>query len=44
MRDTIEVIKENPFHIPTFKIQNTDGASTLPSRQISNASTEGSVL
>jgi len=37
MKDTIEAIKENPFHIPNFKIQKVDD---LPSRNISNASTE----
>jgi len=37
MKDTIEAIKENPFHIPNFQIQKVDD---LPSRKISNASTE----
>jgi len=37
MKDTIEAIKENPFHIPSFQIQKVDD---LPSRKISNASTE----
>jgi len=42
MRDAIEVIKENPFNIPTFKIQKADSDSELPCRQISNASAEES--
>jgi len=39
MKDTIEAIKENPFHIPNFKVQKLE-ASEVPSRNISNASAE----
>jgi len=39
MRDTIEAIKENPFHIPKFKIQRAED-SEIPSRRISNASAD----
>jgi len=40
MRDTIEAIKENPFHIPNFKVQKVESDLEFPSRKISNASTE----
>ena len=38
MKETIEAIKENPFHIPSFKVVKHD---ELPQRQISNASADG---
>jgi len=37
MKETIEAIKENPFHIPSFKVVKHD---ELPQRQISNASAD----
>jgi len=37
MKETIEAIKENPFHIPSFKVVKHE---ELPQRQISNASAD----
>jgi solute carrier family 25 phosphate transporter 3 len=38
MKGTIEAIKENPFHIPNFKVEKLAASSDVPTRNISNAS------